>query len=54
MNKKRYAHAISVVDAEEVLEFCIDANTITSITARTISCSGCSSRMVEMEEVTLS
>ena len=47
MKKKREHHAVSVVDAEEVLDYCIDANTITSITVRTSSCSGCSSGLVE-------
>ena len=32
MNKKRYVHAVSVVDAEEVLDFCIDSNSITTAT----------------------
>ena len=47
MKKKRYYHAISVVDAEGVLDFCIDRHAITTITVRTSSCSGCSSGMVE-------
>ena len=47
MKKKRCVHAISVVDAEELLDFCIDSHGITTITVRTSSCSGCSSGMVE-------
>ena len=47
MKNKKRDHAVSVVDAEEVLDFCIDSNGITSITVRTSSCSGCSSGMVE-------
>ena len=47
MKKKRYYHAISVVDAEGVLDFCIDRHAITTITVRTSSCSDCSSGMVE-------
>ena len=47
MKKKRSYHAISVVDAEEVLDYRIESHAITSITVRTSSCSGCSSGLVE-------
>ena len=47
MTKKRSYHAVSVVDAKEVLDFCIDSHAITTITVRTSSCSGCSSGLVE-------
>ena len=53
MKKKRYYHAVSLVDAEEVLDFCIGSHAITSITARTSFCSGCSGMVEEGLQVHL-